>query len=387
MKECVFDEVVPRRNSGSYKWDAIPDDVLPLWVADMDFKAAEPIRRALGRRVEHGVFGYTNVPDAYYDSVIRWFGNRHSWQIKREEIIYTTGVVPAISAIVQAMTRPGDKVVLQTPVYNCFFSSVRNSGCQVVRNELIYHEGTYSIDFDHLRRITSDDSVRLMILCNPHNPSGRVWTREELQRIADICISNHVFIISDEIHCEICMPGIEYTPLASLSEEVRQNCAVCTSPSKSFNIAGLQIANITIADQRVRRCVDRIINRNEVCDVNPFGVDALIAAYNECGWWVDSLCSYIWANYEYFASELARICPSLSVCRLEGTYLAWVDCIGARRDASSICRDIEYKAKVKFNAGLMYGDTDDRFFRVNLACPRSILEEALGRISSACIDL
>ena len=271
-----FDEIIPRRGTNSYKWDNAPEGVLPLWVADMDFRTAKPVTDALQKRVEHGIFGYTKVPQEYYDSVIGWFGRRHGLHIGKDWIIYTSGVVPAISAILKAMTVPGDKVLLLTPVYNCFYSSIRNNGCEAASCPLVLTGDTYAIDFDDFEAKAADPQVKVFILCSPHNPSGRVWTREELARMGEICRKHGVFVISDEIHCELVYPGVRHIPFASLSEDFLMNSATCISPSKAFNIAGLQIANIVAADEEIRAKIDRAININEVCDVNPFGVIAHI---------------------------------------------------------------------------------------------------------------
>ena len=376
-----FDEIVVRRGSNSYKWDATEEeDMLPLWVADMDFKAAPAIRKALAERVEHGVFGYTKVPDAYYDAIIQWFSRRHGWQMEREWMQYTIGVVPAISCIIKAISMPGDKVLVSTPVYNCFFSSIKNNGCEIVESPLRQKDDlSYEIDFEDFERKCADDKVVAYLLCNPHNPCGRVWTREELVRIGEICRKHGVWVISDEIHNEIVMPGHRYTPFASVSDDNRRCSVTCVSPSKSFNLVGLQIANIICSDAALSRRIDRAININEVCDVNPFGVVATIAAYNESEDWIDELNSYIWKNYKTLKRML-----TLPITPLEGTYLAWVDC-------SSICEKLsmnseeleEYlmeKAKVYLNAGTMYGKAGEGFMRINLACPNVVLTEALKRL-------
>ena len=275
-----FDTIVPRRGTNSYKWDTPEEEnVLPMWVADMDFRTAPAIIDALQKRVEHGIFGYTKVPETYYDAVVRWFESRHRWQIDPRWIIYTSGVVPALSAIIKALTAPGDKVIVQTPAYNCFYSSIRNDGCELSANNLIYRDGRYMIDFDDLAAKAADPKAKILLLCNPHNPVGRVWTPEELRHIGDICLRNGVFVVADEIHCELTYEGHDYTPFASLSERFQQNSTTCVSPSKAFNLAGLQIANIIAVDDDVRRRIDRAININEVCDVNPFGVIATITAY------------------------------------------------------------------------------------------------------------
>lgn len=383
-----FDEIINRRGSGSYKWDSCPNDsTLPLWVADMDFQAAPCIIDALRRRVEHGVFGYVRVPDSYYDAVIQWFSRRHHWTMQRHHIIYTSGVVPAISAIIQAITRPGDKVLVQTPVYNCFFSSIRNNGCQMVASPLVREGDTYHIDYQDLEQKASDPDVRVMLLCNPHNPAGRVWSREELTRIGEICIRHNVFVVSDEIHNELVMPGFVYTPFASISEDFSRHCAVCTSPSKSFNIAGLQIANITVADDDIRAKIDKSININEVCDVNPFGVVALQAAYSQAGEeWLGELLTYLHRNYQLLCQFFAVHLPMLPLTRLEGTYLVWVDCSVLGMSSEAIEEDLLKEQNLWLNSGDMYDPAGSKFLRINIACPSSTLMQALERLRAYIIN-
>ena len=376
-----FDEKVPRRGTRSYKWDSAADaDVLPMWVADMDFRTLPAIVEALQRRVAHGIFGYTKVPDAYYEAIVRWFSVRHGWTMHREWIIYTIGVVPAISAIIKAMTQPGDKVIVQTPVYNCFFSSIRNNGCEVLSSPLVRKGDTYAVDFDDLEAKASDPKAKVFLLCNPHNPAGRVWTPEELRRMGDICIRHGVFIIADEIHCELVSPGYVYTPFASLGEDYVKHSSTCISPSKAFNIAGLQIANIVTADETVRKKIDRAINVNEVCDVNPFGVEALIAAYSDEGSeWLEQLNAYIAGNYQYMKDFCGRHLPQFPVAKLEGTYLAWMDCSALGMKSEELEEALLGEAKLWLNAGTMYGAEGEGFMRWNLACPRSNVEEGLTR--------
>lgn len=266
-----FDDIISRRGSNSYKWDSATDEeVLPMWVADMDFRTAPPVIETLTRRVQHGIFGYTRVPDAYYRAVTDWFARRHKWQIEKPWIVYTTGVVPALSAILKALTVPGDRIIIQTPVYNCFFSTIRNNGCEIVASPLLREGNTYHIDFDDLERKAADEKTKIFILCNPHNPVGRIWTREELTRIGEICLRHHVFVIADEIHCELVRPGLTYTPFASLGEDFLQHSATCVSPSKAFNLAGLQIANIIIADGETRTKVSKAIQPQRNRQRKPF---------------------------------------------------------------------------------------------------------------------
>ena len=375
-----FDEIIDRRGTNCVKWDGAENpDVLPMWVADMDFRTAPAIIEALRRRVDHGVFGYTRVPQSYYDAVTGWFARRHGWNIDKDWIIYTSGVVPALSAVIKALTMPGDKVLIQTPVYNCFFSSIRNNGCEIVESPLVYADNTYSIDFEDLERKASDPKVKAMILCNPHNPAGRVWSRDELIRIGEICIRHDVVVIADEIHCELVMPGYEYTPFASISEEFSRHSVSCVSPSKAFNIAGLQIANIVCADAGRRAKIDRAININEVCDVNPFGVIALQAAYNEGAEWLDQLLEYIYDNYEYMRSFCEEHLPDFPITKLEGTYLVWMDCRKFGMTSAELEKVLIQDAKLWLNAGTMYGKDGEGFMRWNIACPRARMIEGLKR--------
>lgn len=382
MSTFDFDTVINRRGTNSYKWDIVKEeDVIPLWVADMDFKAAPAILEALKKRVEHGVFGYTLVPDSYYEAIINWFARRHNWQIDRSWIIYTTGVVPAVSCAIKALTLPGEKVLIQTPDYNCFFSSIKNNGCEVAENELVRRGDSYEVDFEDFERQCADEKTTVFLLCNPHNPAGRVWTKEELERMNDICLAHGVRVISDEIHCELVMPGHRFTPFAAISDACRDNSVVLNSPTKAFNIAGLQIANIICADPAMRRRIDRAVNINEVCDVNPFGVVALQAAYNESEEWLDSLNHYIWGNYLALKEFIAKELPRLEVTRLEGTYLAWVDIKVTGLTSDEAYGKLMKEGRVYVNSGTMYGRrAGEGYLRINLACPRATLLEGLKRM-------
>lgn len=382
--EYDFSRPTERRGTDSYKWDSAPEaDIIPLWVADMDFETFPGITEALQRRVAHGIFGYTRVPEAYYEAVCRWFGKHHGWHINREDIIYTSGVVPAVSAVIKALTLPGDQVIVQGPVYNCFFSSIRNNGCETVSNSLIYNkeELRYEIDFDDLERKLAHERARLMLICNPHNPGGRVWTRDELTRVAELCHKYGVRVVSDEIHCELTLYDNEYVPFGSLPDELSHGSVTCCSPSKAFNTAGLQIANIVCRDAEVRNRIDRAININEVCDVNPFGVIALQAAYSDEGYeWLTQLRKYISANYDLLLERFARELPKCKVMRMEGTYLAWIDCSELHISSDEIEEMLMYENKVWVNAGSMYGTEGAAFIRINMACTSELLNEGITRI-------
>ena len=374
-----FDKTIDRRATNSYKWDSAPEGVLPMWVADIDFRTAPAIIDALQKRVAHGIFGYTRVPDAYYDAVTSWFSRRHGWDIDREWIIYTSGVVPAVSAVIKALTVPGDKVIVQTPVYNCFFSSIRNNGCEIVSNPLRRTADTYEMDFDALERCAADPRAKVMLLCNPHNPAGRVWTPDELTRLGNICLRNGVTVVADEIHCELVYQGFKYTPFASLSDAFLHRSVTCVSPSKAFNIAGLQIANIVAFDNDLRSRIDKAININEVCDVNPFGVAATIAAYNEGEEWLNQLVDYLHGNYEAMAEFCRRELSEFPITRLEGTYLVWMDCSSLGMPSDALEHALLEDARLWLNAGTMYGAEGEGYMRWNIACPRSVMLDGLNR--------
>lgn len=388
--EYDFSRPTDRRGTDSYKWDSATEaDIIPLWVADMDFETFPGITEALQRRVAHGIFGYTRVPETYYEAVCNWFGKHHGWHINREDIIYTSGVVPAVSAVIKALTLPGDQVIVQGPVYNCFFSSIRNNGCETVSNSLIYNKEKlrYEIDFDDLERKLAHERARLMLICNPHNPGGRVWTRDELTRVAELCRKYGVRVVSDEIHCELTLYDNEYVPFGSLPDELSHGSITCCSPSKAFNTAGLQIANIVCRDAEVRNRIDRAININEVCDVNPFGVIALQAAYSDEGYeWLTQLRAYISSNYDLLRERFARELPKCKVMRMEGTYLAWIDCSELHIPSDEIEEMLMHENKVWVNAGSMYGTEGAAFIRINMACTSELLNEGITRIVNGLGD-
>lgn len=378
-----FDKVISRRNTNSCKWDTpANEDVLPMWIADMDFQTAPAIMEALHRRVEHGIFGYTHVPDSYYEAVTGWFARRHNWHIDRNWIVYLPSVVPALSATILALAKPGDNMLIQGPVYNHFYSAIRNNDCKALSSPLVYANNTYTIDYEDLERKAADPRTTLMILCNPHNPAGRVWTREELTRIGEICIRHNVTVVADEIHCELVMPGHTYTPFASISEEFLQHSVTCVSPSKAFNIAGLQIANIVCANPELREKVIRAINIHENCDVNSFGIEAAQAAYNEGGEWLEQLLAYIHGNYEYMKDYCREHLPEFPLAELEGTYLVWMDCSTLGKTSVDLENELLEKANLWLNAGTMYGPEGEGFLRWNIACPRETLTAGLRRFES-----
>ena len=377
-----FDEEVARRGTGCVKWDETDNaDVIPLWVADMDFKAAPAIQEAVAKRAAHGVFGYTVVEDDYYEAVISWFQRRHDWTIRRDEILYTTGVVPAMSVAIKALTMPGEKVLILSPDYNCFFSSVRNNGCEVLETVLKRVGDSFEVDWADFEAKCADEKTTVFLLCNPHNPCGRVWSKTELMQMNDICLKHGVKVVSDEIHCELVMPGYKFQPFAAVSESCRQNSVILNSPSKSFNIAGLQVANIICSQPSWRRRLDRAININEVCDVNPFAPVALKAAYNDSEDWIDELNQYLWGNYQLLCDFVAKNLLQWKVCKLEGTYLPWVDVSAMGITSQELCDKLLDEAKVWINPGTMYGPkSGEGYIRFNIATQRSRLIKALNRI-------
>jgi cystathionine beta-lyase len=379
-----FDQCPDRRGTESVKWDLYPG-TLPMWVADMDFEVAPEIKAALQKRLDHGVFGYELLPDAYFQAIGRWFAGRHGWEgIGRENIVPTTGVIAAYSAAIKAMTVPGDKVLVMTPCYNAFFPAIRNNKCEQLESPLRCDGNRCIVDWDDFE--AKAKQAKVFLLCNPHNPVGRVWTREELLLMAEICRRNGVFVVADEIHCELTYPGHDYTPWATLPPHYVQNSVSCISPTKAFNIAGIQIANIYAADPAVLAKMDRAINDNECCDVNVFGVTALMAAYNKGGAWLDQLRNYLWHNARTVSCYLEDELPQINVLPLEGTYLMWLDCRAAMKPGEPLegfserfANHLREKHGLVLSTGTIYGAAGEGYERLNIACPRTRLLDGLER--------
>ncbi len=391
-----FKSPAERRASGCYKWDsALPsgvdltpaqrENVIPLWVADMDFPAAPCIRRAIEKRAAHGVFGYVKVQDSFYDAVIKWFGSRHGLCLEREWMLYTTGVVPAISAALKALARPGSGVIIQPPVYNCFYSSVRNAGLQIVESPLVRREMpdgryTFSMDFEDLEAKCADPANTILLLCNPHNPAGRLWSADELRRAGEIAFRYGVIVISDEIHCEIVPAGAAYTPFASLGEQFMRGSVTLISPSKSFNFAGLKIANIVCHNSDWRNAIDKVINIYEICDVNPFGPVAVEAAYSDEGAaWLREMNDVVTCNYNILLEECSAL-AGFPVSLLEATYLPMIDVSCLDMTSDEVERELLRGEQVWVNAGTMYGR--DGYVRINLACSPTLLRDGARRIAA-----
>lgn len=377
--EFCFDRPVDRRNTGSLKWD-VQDGELPMWVADMDFQTAPAVREAIRARAEHGIFGYSIVPEEWYRAYITWWKNRHGFGMERDWLIFCTGVVPAISSMVRKLTTPAEKVLLMTPVYNIFFNSILNNGRQVLESRLVYDGTEYHIDFEDLERKLADPQTTLMLLCNPHNPIGKIWYRETLERIGVLCRKHHVVVISDEIHCDLTAPGRGYVPFASVSEDCRDNSVTCIAPTKAFNIAGLQTAAVCVPNPVLRHKVWRGLNTDEVAEPNAFAVDAAIAAFTKGGEWLDALRAYLEDNKTLVKEFVKRELPGLHVVPSEATYLLWVNLGSGETSAEDVAEFIRRKTGLYLSAGNPFGGDGGRFLRLNAACPRTILEDGLSRL-------
>lgn len=396
-----FDSEINRKNTQSAKWGVIQDPgnpshwhatdayfgadrLLPLWVADMDFAAPQPVVDALVRRAQHGIYGYSLRTEHYDQAVVDWMQRRHGWTIDADWIVATPGVVPAINFLVRTFTRPGEKVLVQRPVYYPFFNAIENNSGQIVSSSLILQNGRYEMDYDDFEHKAADPATTLYILCSPHNPVGRVWTREELIRVGEICRKHRVLVVADEIHADLTYSGVTFTPFAAISKELAANTVVCTAPSKTFNLAGLHTSNIIIADARHRRRFQQTLNSCGMSRwANPFGVLACETAYREGEAWLEQVMAYIEANLDYLQEYIQRNVPGIRVIRPEGTYLVWLDCRQLGLDKCGLkCLMVE-KARIFPDEGCIFGPEGDGFERINIACPRSILEDALKRIRQA----
>ncbi len=396
MESYDFDKVIPRKNTDCAKWDAASflfgsEEVIPMWVADMDFPIARPITEALRKRTEHEIYGYSlPEPASTLAAVTERMKKNYNWEVKPEWIVFTPGVVPALYSIIRSLTAPGDSVIHQDPVYYPFWSAIEDNGCQVLNNPLQLKGGKYRIDFDHLKTLFRPrvrmtplaQRVRAMILCNPHNPVGRVWTKEELVRMGEIIIGNGAIMISDEIHCELLFKGQEHIPFAKLSEEFAQNSITCIAPSKTFNLAGLE-ASVLIIPNRSLRSRFSAIRKGFLPSVNIFGLVAMEAAFRNGDVWLDQLLVYLQGNLDFLVDYFQQKIPRIKVIKPEGTYLVWLDCRDLGMNAAELETFMNSEAKVGLDHGIAFGPGGEGFERINIACPRSILEQALQRIEKA----
>ena len=376
-----FDNLIYRRNTGSLKWD-VEEGVLPMWVADMDFQTAPEIRQAIEARAAHGIFGYSIVPEEWYTAIADWWKRRHGLTIEKEWLIFCTGVVPAISSMVRKLTTVGENVLIQTPVYNIFFNSIINNGRRVLESPLCYDGKAYSIDFEDLEKKLAEPQTTLMILCNPHNPVGKIWDKETLKRIGSLCKKYHVTVIADEIHCDLTDPGCEYVPFASASEECREISVTCIAPTKTFNLAGLQTAAVVVPDDNLRHKVNRGLNTDEVAEPNAFAIDAAIAAFTKGEAWLEELRGYLYENKKMVAEYIEKEMPELRLVPSQATYLLWLDCRQATEDVTSFAAFLREEVGLYLSTGEQYGGDGKYFLRMNIACPREVVQEGLKRLKA-----
>ncbi|WP_457918094.1 MalY/PatB family protein [Candidatus Lokiarchaeum ossiferum] len=391
-KDWNFDQIIDRMQTNSIKWDPIflkfqfgekNQDILPLWVADMDFESPSVVKKAMIERAQHQIYGYTFTGLSYFEALKSWYNRRHDWEIERDWVCTTPGIVPAINFIIQRFSKPGDKIVIQTPVYYPFSEAILNNGRQLVENSLLLEEGQYRMNFEDLESKLKDSRVKIVILCNPHNPVGRVWTKEELTRFGNICIENGVLILSDEIHCDLIMPKFKHVCFASISEKFAMNSITCNAGSKTFNLAGLKQSNVIIPNKRMLAEFRNHLNNLGLMGGTLFGAVSLEAAYNGAEAWLDDLILYLAENFKFLKQYLEKNLPGVSAIELQGTYLVWVDFRNLRLDAKELKRIMEEEAKIGLDDGAMFGDVGAGFQRVNIACPKSILKKALDNIIHA----
>lgn len=386
-KNLDFDKVIDRRNTKSIKYDWIAKkgmaaDTLPLWVADMDFQVSSYIQEALARQTAHGIFGYSDAQEEYFEAVKGWMERRHGWEVFEDWLVKTPGVVFALSLAVKAFTEPGDSVLIQQPVYYPFQNVVDRNGRKMVSNDLVYENGRYRIDFQDFEEKIIKENVKLFILCNPHNPVGRVWTQEELTRLGDICYKHHVVVVSDEIHGDFAFER-RHSVFAGLKKEYEEITVTCTAPSKTFNLAGLQLSNIFISNPELRKAFCRQMELSGYGEVNVMGLVACEAAYRDGDEWYAAMLRYVKANLEFIKEYVEKNIPGASMAEHEGTYLAWLDFRKLGLSAEELEEMIVHKARLWLDDGRMFGKSGEGFQRVNAACPRKILEEALHRIKCA----
>lgn len=388
----IFDELYERRNTRSVKWDMLKEvfqseDVLPMWVADMDFKAPDEVNNALAKRAQHGIYGYTVIDDDVSDSIINWLQKRHGWTIDKTWLSYSPGVVTSLHMAVQAFTEPNDKILIQTPVYTPFYNIISEHNREVVKNPLINKDNYYTIDFDDFEEKLKG-GVKAFILCSPHNPVGRVWKKQELEKIAKLCLKYNVMIFSDEIHSDLTFPGERHIPIASLSEEIADQTITCMAPSKTFNLAGLDASYVITTDKDKRKKLEATFSKQGLHNMlNTMGNTALEAAYTHGEAWLDELVALLKNHTDYVTEMFAKHTPQLKVVQSEGTYLLWVDCSELGMNSEELNTFMIEKARVGLNAGVSYGEEGEKYMRINIACPRATLEEGVDRIIKAVKSL
>lgn len=386
-----FDEFVDRKNTGSVKWDCLKDffgdeNILPMWVADMDFNSPAPVIEAIKTRAQHGIYGYTEKPDSCYEAVIEWVRKRHGWNIDREWIIFCPGVVPSLSTAVMAYTSPGDSILIQPPVYHPFFNAVDNNERHLISNRLVQNKNSYSMNFEDLEGKLVPE-VKMAILCNPHNPVGRVWRQDELLRYGELCAKNNTVIVSDEIHSDIIFKGFKHIPIASISEELSMNTITCMAPSKTFNIAGLATSIVIIPNPKLRKLFIDTIEKIGITTSNTFGITAAEASYRYGGEWLEQLMEYLEENVDFLIKYASERIPGVKAVKPEGTYLVWLDFRELNMKMDELRVFLVSKARIGLNNGTDFGSEGNGFMRINIGCPRSILKEGLSRLEGAVRSL
>lgn len=393
-----FNEIIDRSNTQCLKWDFLPQffgkkvrqgdpsKLLPFWIADMDFRAPEPLIVALEHRIKHGIFGYSGFSSSYYESVISWFKRRHNWNIQKEWFVYTPGIIPALNFIIQEFSEVGDKILVQNPVYYPFFESIKNNRRQIQLNPLKIVKNHYEMDFDNLKQQIEGPKVKIMILCSPHNPVGRVWSSDELKKIGKICLDHNILLISDEIHSDIVYPGHKHINLASISEELSDQIITCTSASKTFNLAGLQTSNIIIKNEQIRNRFKQRVLSAGINEPNPIGALATEICYNECEDWFDQLLVYLQSNLEYVKNYIQANLSDIKIFEPEGTYLLWMDFRAWNKNYQELEDFMLNKAQVALDEGYIFGPEGEGFERINIATPKAYLIECLNRIYRAYLE-
>ena len=376
-----FDSLIDRRNTNAEKWDVAPHE-LPMWVADMDFRTAPAITEAIAERAAHGIFGYSGLPDDWYDAYIGWWQSRHAVTYKKSQFVFSTGVIPTISSCVRKLTTPAEKVLIMPPVYHIFYNCIRNNGRTVLECPLEYDGTAYHTNWELLEKQLADPQTTLMLLCNPHNPIGKIWDRETLARIGALATEHGVIVISDEIHCDLTDPGRSYVPFASVSEQCAQNCVICVSPTKTFNIAGLQTSAVIVPNPKLRHKVWRALNTDECAEPNAFAVQAAVAAFRHGGAWLDELRQYLYANKTFVKDYLDANIPQIRLVPSEATYLLWLDCSALHLNSKALAAHIRKSTGLYLSHGEQFGN-GEQFLRMNIACPRSLLADGMDRLSKA----
>jgi len=382
-----FDEVIERKNTGSLKWDFCEKylgekEVLPMWVADMDFRAPQPVVDAVTSIAQLGIYGYGEESECFYDAAVDWIKRRHGWTVKREWIRFCPGVVPALHLLTKTFAEAGDKVIVQPPVYYPFFYAINYGDCVVLNNPLKLIDGKYAMDFDDLET-KMDQRVKMIFLCSPHNPGGMVWSREDLIRLGEICLENNVIVVSDEIHGDLILHDNKHIPFASLSEEFAMNSITCVAPSKTFNLAGLQVSNIIIPNPELAKAFGTSMEKCSLTRPNIFAIEAAEAAYNYGDEWLDQLIDYVEGNHRLLEDYIEEKIPLLKVIKPQASYLAWIDCRSLGLDREELKAFMDKKARLGLNQGYIFGEGGEGFVRMNLGCPRSVVREALQRLEQA----